>query len=115
MSRRASSLVLMIACWFLIPRAAQARGVGTDSFLLSRDGKLHWQYACGRFSDWELHVQRKGKEVFASIPCETNPFSHDPLHLYRIYSDMVVTLEGKLLARIRLTERGEEVFPVKDK
>jgi hypothetical protein len=94
---------------------------GTDPEVLllleakQQDGKLHWQYACGRFSDWELHVQRKGKEVFASIPCETNPFSHDPLHLYRIYSDMVVTLEGKLLARIRLTERGEEVFPVKDK
>jgi hypothetical protein len=94
---------------------------GTDPEVLllleakQEDGKMRWQYACGRFSDWELHVQRKGKEVFASIPSETNPFSHDPLHLYRLYSDKVVTLEGKLLARIRLTERGEEVFPVKDK
>jgi hypothetical protein len=75
-------------------------------------GKMRWEYACGRFSDWELRVQRKGKEVFASVPSEENPFSHDPLHLYRTYPDKVVTLEGKLLARIRLTARGEEVFPV---
>jgi len=60
-------------------------------------------------------VQRKGKEVFASIPSESNPFSHDPQHLYRTYPDKVVTLEGKLLARIRLTSRGEEVFPVERK
>ena len=94
---------------------------GTDPEVLlliearEADGKLHWEYACGRFSDWELHVQRKEKEVFSSIPGETNPFSHDPQHLYRTYPDKVVTPEGKLLARIRLTERGEEVFPVKDK
>jgi hypothetical protein len=94
---------------------------GTDPEVLllletkQEDGKLRWQYACGRFSDWELHVQRKGKEVFASVPSETNPFSHDPLHLYRTYPDKVVTLEGKLLARIRLTPRGEVVIPVEDK
>jgi hypothetical protein len=79
------------------------------------DGKLRWQYACGRFSDWELHVERKEKEVFASIPSETNPFSHDRQHLYRTYPDKVVTMEGKLLARIHLTARGEEVFPVEKK
>ncbi len=78
-------------------------------------GKLHWEYACGRFSDWELHVQRNDKEVFSSVPSEKNPFSHDPLHIYRTYPDKVVTPEGKLIARIRLTSRGEEVFPVKDK
>jgi hypothetical protein len=94
---------------------------GTDPEVLllleakAEDGKLRWQYVCGRFSDWELHVQRKGKEVFASIPSESNPFSHDPQHLYRTYPDKVVTLEGKLLARIRLTSRGEEVFPVERK
>ena len=80
------------------------------------DGKLHWEYACGRFSDWELHVQRKEKEVFSSIPSETNPFSHDPLHLYRTYPDKVVTPEGKLLARIQLMpRRGEVVVPVDKK
>ncbi len=94
---------------------------GTDPEVLlvieakEHSGKLRWEYACGRFSDWELHVQRKDKEVFSSIPSEKNPFSHDPLHLYRTYPDKVVTLDGKLLTRIRLTPRGEEVFPVKDK
>ncbi|HTU17184.1 MAG TPA: hypothetical protein VMG10_03920 [Gemmataceae bacterium] len=82
------------------------------------DGNLHWQYACGRFSDWELHVQRKDKEVFASIPSESNPFAHDPLHLYRLYQEKVVTLEGKLLARIRPKNPHVpwgEIVPVKDK
>jgi hypothetical protein len=94
---------------------------GTDPEVLllieakEAEGKLRWEYACGRFSDWELHVSRKDKEVFSSIPSETNPFSHDPLHVYHTYPDKVVTLEGKLLARIRLTSRGEEVFPADKK
>jgi hypothetical protein len=79
-------------------------------------GKLHWQYACGRFSDWELHVQRKDKEVYESVPSDANPFFHDPLHLYRIYPEKVVTLEGKVLARLRSGPRGAaEVIPVEDK
>jgi hypothetical protein len=95
---------------------------GTDPEVLlvieakETDGKLRWEYACGRFSDWELHVQHRDKEVFSSIPSETNPFSHDPLHTYRTYPDKVVTLDGKLLARIRLMPtRGEVVIPVEDK
>jgi hypothetical protein len=79
------------------------------------DGKLRWEYACGRFSDLELRVRRKDKEVFSSIPSETNPFSHDPQHLYRIYSEKVVTPEGKLLARIRQTPRGDQLIPAEDK
>jgi hypothetical protein len=63
------------------------------------DGKLRWEYACGRFSDWELHVQRKEVEVLTSIRSEANPFAFGPLQLYRIYADTVYTLEGKLLAR----------------
>jgi hypothetical protein len=81
------------------------------------DGKPRWEYACGRFSDWELHVQRKEKEVFASVPSETNAFSHDPLHLYRTFPDKVVTLEGKVLANIRQTPKRPEgiVIPVDEK
>jgi hypothetical protein len=82
------------------------------------DGKLRWEYACGRFSDWELHVQRKDKEVYSSVPSETNPFAHDPLHLYRIYPEKVVTTEGKLLARIRQNTRfpwGELIPTSEDK
>jgi hypothetical protein len=97
-------------------------GAGTDPEVLlvveakEDGGKLRWEYACGRFSDWELHVSRKEKEVFSSVPSEANPFAHDPLHLYRIFSEKVVTTEGKLLARIRQTEKNPkgEVIPVKD-
>jgi hypothetical protein len=80
-------------------------------------GKLRWEYACGRFSDWDLHVFRKGTEVYSSVRSEKNPFSNDPLHLYRIYPEKVVTPEGKLLARIRVTARVPwgEVIPVEDK
>jgi hypothetical protein len=63
------------------------------------DGKLRWEYACGRFSDWDLHVHRKEVEVLSSVRSETNAFAHGPQHLYRIYEDKVVSLEGKLLAR----------------
>jgi hypothetical protein len=96
---------------------------GTDPEVLllieakEADGKLRWEYACGRFSDWELRVHRKDKEVFSSVPSETNPFAHDPLHLYRIYPDKIVTLEGKLLARIRQNPMvpGGEIIPVDQK
>jgi hypothetical protein len=96
---------------------------GTDPEVLlllearEQSGKLRWEYACGRFSDLELRVLRKGKEVYASVPSEKNPFAHDPLHLYRIYPDKVVTPEGKLLARVRQSSPGGgEIFvPVDEK
>jgi hypothetical protein len=80
-------------------------------------GKLRWEYACGRFSDWELHVQRKETEVFSSVPSDTNPFFHDPLHLYRIYPEKVVTPEGKVIARLRSTPKMPwgEIILVEDK
>jgi hypothetical protein len=61
-------------------------------------------------------VQHKEKEVYASIPSDKNPFAHDPLHLYRIYPEKIVTLEGKLLARIRQNAKFPwgEVIPIKD-
>ncbi|MDB5306175.1 MAG: hypothetical protein JWO38_377, partial [Gemmataceae bacterium] len=78
-------------------------------------GKLQWEYACGRFSDWELHVQRKDKEVWSSVPSETNPYPHDTQHLYRIYADKVVTTDGKLLARIRQAPNGADLITVEGK
>jgi hypothetical protein len=96
---------------------------GTDPEVLllieaRKDGdKIRWEYACGRFSNRELHVQRKGREVWSSVPSETNTFLHDPLHLYRTYGDKVVSLEGKLLARVRVTEQTPygQVIPVDEK
>jgi hypothetical protein len=94
---------------------------GTDPEVLlvieatAANGKRHWEYACGRFSDWDLHVERKGREVYSSVRGATNLFAHDPLHLYRIYPEKVVSLDGKLVARVRQTPTGREVIPVEDK
>ena len=96
---------------------------GTDPEVLllieakETDGKLRWQFACGRFSDRSLYVQRKDKEIWTSIRSETNTFLHDPLHLYRTYADKVVSLDGKLLARVRATEKvwWGEFLPVNEK
>jgi hypothetical protein len=96
---------------------------GTDPEVLllieakEADGKLRWEYACGRFSDRSLYVQRKDKEIWSSIRSEKNTFLHDPLHLYCIYADKVVSLEGKLLARVRATEKvwWGEIIPVDDR
>jgi hypothetical protein len=96
---------------------------GTDPEVLlliearEEGGKMRWEYACGRFSDRDLHVQRKDKEVWSSIRSETNTFNNDPLHLYRTYADKVVSLEGKLLARCRVTAKvwWGEFIPVDEK
>jgi hypothetical protein len=96
---------------------------GTDPEVLlllearEQGGKLHWEYACGRFSDRSLYVQRKDKDVWASVRNETNVHTHDPLHSYRAYPDKIVSLEGKLLARIRVTDQNSfgDVIPVNEK
>ena len=96
---------------------------GTDPEVLllievrEEGGKTRYEYACGRFTDLELRVQRKDKEVFSSVPGETNTPFHDPQHLYRLYPEKVVTLEGKLLAHIRPTPQlpWGKLIPVEDK
>jgi hypothetical protein len=96
---------------------------GTDPEVLlliearEENGKTRWEYACGRFSARNLYVQRKEKEVWSSVRSETDTFLHDPLHLYRLYADKVVSLEGKLLARVRATDKvwWGEVIPVDEK
>jgi hypothetical protein len=96
---------------------------GTDPEVLllieakETDAKLRWQYACGRFSDWELRVRRKDREVWSSVPSETNTFAHDPQHLYRLYPEKVVNAEGKLIARFRQTPKiwWGELIPIADK
>jgi hypothetical protein len=80
-------------------------------------GKLRWEYACGRFSDRSLYVQRNEKEVWSSVLGGTNTRKHDMLDLYRGYSDKIVSLEGKVLARVRVTDKiwWGEIIPVIDK
>ena len=102
---------------------AMVSTAGTDPEVLllieakETDGKARWEFACGRFSDRDLHVQRKDKEVWSMVRSETNTFLHDPQHLYRLYADKVVNLEGKLLARVRATEKiwWGEVVPIDEK
>jgi hypothetical protein len=81
------------------------------------DGKTRWEYACCRFSNRNLYVQHKGKEVWSSVRSKTDTVLHDPLHLYRLYGDKVVTLEGKLLARVRESPKmwWGEAIPVDGK
>jgi hypothetical protein len=96
---------------------------GTDPEVLlllearEEGGKTRWEYACGRFSDRNLYVQRKEKEIWSSVRSETDTHAHDALHLYRLYGDKVVDTDGKLLARMRSTEKiwWGEVVPVEDK
>jgi hypothetical protein len=95
---------------------------GTDPEVLlllearEEKGKIHWEYACARFSDRSLYVQRNEKEVWSMVRSETNSFNNDAQHLYRLYADKVVNLEGKLLARVRVSEKISwgEVIPVGD-
>ncbi len=96
---------------------------GTDPEVLlliearQKDGKSRWEYACGRFGISNMYVQHKGKEVWSSVlNGSSDVWTHDRLHLYRIYPEKIVTPEGKLLARMRLTPKdGEEVIPVEEK
>jgi hypothetical protein len=100
-----------------------ASNAGTDPEVLLliearlEGDKTRWEYACARFSDRSLYVQRKEKEVWSSIRSETNTRRHDPLHTYRSYADKIVTTEGKLLARVRVTDKiwWGQIIPVDDK
>ena len=96
---------------------------GTDPEVLlviearEEKGKTRWEYACGRFSDCNLYVQRKDKEIWSSVLGEANTHLHDPLHTYRLYGDKIVSLEGKLLARVQVTPEMKygKVIPVDEK
>jgi hypothetical protein len=96
-------------------------GGGTDPEVLlviearEEGGKLRWEYACGRFSDWDLHVQRKDQEVFTFVLRETVRPDAPRLQLYRIYPEKVVTPEGKVLARVRQAPGGPQLVPVEGK
>lgn len=80
-------------------------------------GTTRWEHACCRFSNRNLFVERKGMEVWSSVRSETDTVAHDALHLYRLYGDKVISLDGKLLARVRESPRAwwGEAIPVGDK
>ena len=80
-------------------------------------GKTRWEYACCRFSNRDLYVRHKDREVWSSVRSKTDTVAHDALHLYRLYGDKVVSLDGKLLARVRESSRAwwGEAIPVDEK
>jgi hypothetical protein len=96
---------------------------GTDPEVLmlieakETDGKTRWEYALGRFSDRNLYVKRGDKDIWSMVRSDTNTFNNDPQHLYSLYADKVVNLEGKLLARVKVTAKVTwgEIFPVDEK
>jgi hypothetical protein len=94
---------------------------GTDPEVLlvveakETNGKARWEYALGRFSDWDLHVRHKETEVFTFLRREASRPDQPRLELYRIYPEKVVTPEGKLLAQVRRTPNGPALVPVEDK
>jgi hypothetical protein len=96
---------------------------GTDPEVLllleakEKDGKTHWEYALGRFSDRNLYVQRNEKDVWSMVRNDSNNFNNDPQHLYSLYADKVVSMDGELLARVRVSEevRWGEVVPLPGK
>jgi hypothetical protein len=101
---------------------ASEAGTDPEVFLLiearEANGTLRWDYALCRFSDCEIHVSLKGqggtegKEVFSSIPSETDPYPHNKNHTYRTYQDKIMSLDGKLLAHVRQDAKGSHVVPV---
>jgi hypothetical protein len=78
---------------------------------------IRWEYACCRFSNRNLYVQHKDKAVWSSVRSQTDTVLHDSQHLYRLYADKVVNLEGKLLARVRESPKvwWGEAIPVDEK
>ena len=54
---------------------------------------------------------------FRVFGAERECVTHDALHTYCAYADKVVSLEGKVLARIRVTDRNPfgDVIRVQDK
>jgi hypothetical protein len=96
-------------------------GGGTDPEVLlliearEEKGKARWEFALGRFSDWDLNVRHKDKEVFSFLKKEANNPDQPKLQLYRVYQEKVITPEGKLLAQTRQTSGGPRLVPVEDK
>ena len=91
---------------------------GTDPEVLlvieavEANGMQRWEYACGRFSDWRLHVRHKQTEVFTYVPSKA---PEPNLRLYHWHAEKVVSPEGKVIARARQTPRGSYLAPVEDK
>jgi hypothetical protein len=75
---------------------ALVSSAGTDPEILllieARKGPdgFRWVYGAARFSDMNLWLTHKGKEVWSSIRDEQNTFNHDAKHRFRFYQDRII-------------------------
>ena len=58
------------------------------------ESEPQWVYGVARFSDMNLWLTHKAKEVWSSIRSETNTFNHDAKHRFRFYQDRVIPDTG---------------------
>jgi hypothetical protein len=49
-----------------------------------------WVFGAARFSDMNLWLNHKNKEVWSSIRSEENTFNHDAKHAFRFYQDRFI-------------------------
>jgi hypothetical protein len=49
-----------------------------------------WVFGSARFSDMNLWLNHKGKEVWSSIRSDENTFNHDAKHRFRFYQDRFI-------------------------
>ena len=67
-----------------------AAGVGTDPEVIlmieavKHEDAYRWEYAVCRYSDQNLYVQHKKKEIWSSVRGGANQFMNDPKHLYQL-------------------------------
>ena len=74
---------------------------GTDPEIIlvleaRKGGSGHqWVFGAARFSDMNLWLQHKGREVWSSIRDNDNTFYHDAKHRFRFYQDRIIPeIEG---------------------
>jgi hypothetical protein len=75
---------------------ALVSSAGTDPEIIlmieARDSAegARWVYSAARFSDMDLWLVHKGKDVWSSIRSEENTFNYDAQHRFRFYVDRFV-------------------------
>lgn len=75
---------------------ALVSSAGTDPEIIlliearDRPGGPRWEYGAARFSDMDLWLTHKGKEVWTSIRGGENTFDHDAKHRFRFYQDRFI-------------------------
>ena len=68
-----------------------------------------WVYGAARFSDMNLWLKHKDREVWTSIRGGENTFYHDALHRYRFFQDLSVPeIEADAVPSSSVSRKAEE-------